>query len=58
MTAPSLQLSANLSFLFTDSPFEERFARAARAGFRQRAVWVDEDELFSVQLLQCLPRAA
>ena len=31
---------------------------AARAGFRQRAVWVDEDELFSVQLLQCLPRAA
>ena len=34
MTAPSLQLSANLSFLFTDSPFEERFARAARAGFR------------------------
>ena len=34
MTAPSLQLSANLSFLFTDSPFEDRFARAARAGFR------------------------
>lgn len=33
VTARSLQLSANLSFLFTDSPFEERFARAARAGF-------------------------
>ena len=34
MTARSLQLSANLSFLFTDSPFDERFARATGAGFR------------------------
>lgn len=34
MTAPSLRLSANLSFLFTDSPFDDRFARAARAGFQ------------------------
>ncbi|WP_313952325.1 hydroxypyruvate isomerase [Accumulibacter sp.] len=34
MTARSLKLSANLSFLFTDAPFVERFARAARAGFR------------------------
>jgi len=34
VTARSLQFSANLSFLFTDSPFDERFARAARAGFR------------------------
>lgn len=34
MPGRSLQLSANLSFLFTDSPFADRFARAARAGFR------------------------
>lgn len=34
MPLPSLNLSANLSFLFPDVPFDERFARAARAGFR------------------------
>ena len=28
------KFAANLSFLFTDSPFAERFARAAAAGFR------------------------
>ena len=31
---PYLNLSANLSFLFCDVPFADRFARAARAGFR------------------------
>ncbi|QKS29027.1 MAG: Hydroxypyruvate isomerase [Accumulibacter sp.] len=34
MTRPALQLSANLSFLFTEYEFGERFERAARAGFR------------------------
>lgn len=30
---PPLRFSANLSFLFADVAFPERFARAARAGF-------------------------
>lgn len=34
MTSPALKLSANLSFLFTECEFGERFERAARAGFR------------------------
>jgi hydroxypyruvate isomerase len=34
MPGRSLNLSANLSFLFAEVPFAERFARAARAGFR------------------------
>ncbi len=34
MPRPYLNLSANLSFLFCDVPFADRFARAARAGFR------------------------
>jgi hydroxypyruvate isomerase len=34
MPAPPLNLSANLSFLFTDVAFPDRFARAAGAGFR------------------------
>ena len=34
MTWPALKLSANLSFLFTEHEFGERFERAARAGFR------------------------
>lgn len=29
-----MRLAANLSFLFADAPFIDRFARAARAGFR------------------------
>lgn len=29
-----MRLAANLSFLFADAPFMDRFARAARAGFR------------------------
>ena len=28
------QFAANLSFLFSDAPFEERFLRASAAGFR------------------------
>jgi len=34
VTRPALNLSANLSFLFTEFEFAERFERAARAGFR------------------------
>jgi hydroxypyruvate isomerase len=34
VTGPALKLSANLSFLFTEYEFGERFERAARAGFR------------------------
>lgn len=34
MAGRTLKLSANLSFLFAEFPFAERFARAARAGFR------------------------
>jgi len=33
VTRPALKLSANLSFLFTEFDFGERFERAARAGF-------------------------
>ena len=33
MPGRSMKLCANLSFLFTDVPFVDRFGRAARAGF-------------------------
>jgi hydroxypyruvate isomerase len=33
VTSPALQFSPNLSFLWTDRPLEERFERAAAAGF-------------------------
>lgn len=40
------------SYKYTVAGFAEL---AAAAGFSQQAVWIDEDELFSVQLLRCTP---
>ena len=40
------QFAANLAMMFSDSPFLERFARAAAAGFAQ--VEISTPELFSV----------
>ncbi len=41
------------SYKYTVAGFGEL---AARAGFRQQAVWCDEDGFFSVQLLEYLPK--
>ena len=39
----SVRFSANLSILFTDVPFLERFSRASRAGFRAVEFWWPSD---------------
>ncbi len=46
-----MRFSANLSFLFKDVPFAERFARARDAGFRAvEFMWPGSDQIDAVQL--------
>ncbi len=49
---PGEAIHTENSYKYTVDEFGEL---AARAGFRQQAVWVDDDRLFSVQLLVCEP---
>jgi len=47
---PGVRFSANLSFLFKDAPFGERFARARDAGFKGvEFIWPGGDELLAVE---------
>ena len=45
-----MRFSANLSFLFKDVPFAERFARARDAGFRAvEFMWPGSDQIGAVR---------
>ena len=52
--APGDGIHTENSYKYTVDGFGDL---AARAGFRQQAVWCDEHKLFSVQLLQNRPAA-
>jgi dimethylhistidine N-methyltransferase len=50
---PGESIHTENSYKYTTAEFSEL---AARAGFRQQGVWVDDQRLFSVQLLRCEQR--